>query len=49
MKIIPIINNKLIEDCKIYHMPNNYVADKSSLWATIKFDEAIHPACKLLT
>lgn len=39
--LIPIINNKLIEDCKIYHMPNNYVFNKHTLYATIKFDEAI--------
>ena len=38
--LIPIINNKLIEDCKIYHMPNNYVLDKNTRFATIKFDEA---------
>ena len=39
--LIPIVNNKLIEDCKIYHMPNNYVLDKNTLFATIKFDEAV--------
>jgi hypothetical protein len=39
--LIPMIDNKLIENCKIYHMPNNYVCDKSSPFATIKFDEAI--------
>ena len=39
--LIPIINNKLIEDCKIYHMPNNYVLDKNTCFATIKFNEAI--------
>lgn len=39
--LIPIINNKLIEDCKIYHMPNNYVLNKNTPFATIKFDEAI--------
>jgi hypothetical protein len=39
--LIPIVNNKLIEECKIYHMPNNYVIDKNTLFATIKFDEAI--------
>jgi hypothetical protein len=39
--LIPIINKKLIEDCKIYHMPNNYVIDKTTPFATIKFDEAI--------
>jgi hypothetical protein len=37
--IIPIVNKKLIEDCKIYHMPNNYIGHKD--FATIKFDEAI--------
>ena len=39
--LIPIINNKLIEDCKIYHMPNNYVLDKNTRFATIKFNEAV--------
>ncbi len=38
--IIPIMDNKLIENCKIYHMPNNYV-QKKSVFASIKFDEAI--------
>jgi hypothetical protein len=41
--LIPIIGNKLIEDCKIYHMPNNFVIDNTNLFATIKFDEAIRP------
>jgi hypothetical protein len=40
--LIPIINNKLIEDCKIYHLPNNYVIMKNNLFATIKFDDAIN-------
>ena len=39
--LIPIVNNKLIENCKIYHMPNNYVLDKNTPFATIKFDEAV--------
>jgi hypothetical protein len=39
--LIPIIHNKLIEDCRIYHMPNNYVIAKDNMFATIKFDEAI--------
>jgi hypothetical protein len=39
--LIPIINNKLIECCKIYHMPNNYVLDKNTMFATIQFDKAI--------
>jgi hypothetical protein len=39
--LIPIIDNKLIESCKIYHMPNNYVLNKNIAFGTIKFDEAI--------
>jgi hypothetical protein len=39
--LIPIVNNKLIEDCKIYHMPNNYIMDKRQGFATIKFNDAI--------
>ena len=39
--LIPIVNNKLIEECKIYHMPNNYVRNKNTPYATIKFNEAI--------
>jgi len=40
--LIPIINNKLIEDCKIYHMSNNYVLDNTNDFATIKFDEVLN-------
>jgi len=40
--LIPVNDRKLIEDCKIYHMPNNYVVNKTTPFATIKFDEAIH-------
>lgn len=39
--LIPIINNMLIEDCKIYHMPNSYVKDKSSLFGKIEFNKAL--------
>ena len=39
--LIPIVNDKLIEECKIYHMPNNYVLNKNSSFATIKFNEAV--------
>ena len=39
--LIPIVNNKLIEECKIYHMPNNYVLNKNTPFATIKFNEAV--------
>lgn len=40
--LIPIVNNKLIEECKIYHMPNNYVLNKNVPFAKIKFNEAIN-------
>jgi hypothetical protein len=39
--LIPIINGKLIENCKIYHMPNNYVINKTTAFATVEFDKAI--------
>lgn len=39
--LIPIVNNKLIEECKIYHMPNNYVLNKKTHFSTIKFNEAL--------
>ena len=40
--LIPIINNTLIEDCKIYHMPNNYVNNSDSHFATIEFSNAVN-------
>ena len=40
--IIPMIDNKLIEDCKIYHMPNNYVSDTGNMFATIKFNDCMY-------
>ena len=39
--VIPYMNNKLIDDCKIYHMPNNYATDNNTPFAKIKFDNAI--------
>jgi len=38
--LIPIVDNKLIESCKIYHMSNNYASDKNTP-AKLKFYEAI--------
>ena len=39
--LIPLINNKLNENCKIYHLPNNYVKNfRSGGFASIKFDDA---------
>jgi len=37
--LIPIKNNKLIIECKIYHMQNNYVNDNTTRFAKIKFNE----------
>lgn len=39
--LIPVVDNKLINDCRIYHLPNNYVGDNHASFATIKFVEAI--------
>jgi hypothetical protein len=39
--LIPLVNNKLTDACKIYHMPNNYVNNNKFGFATIKFDEAL--------
>jgi hypothetical protein len=39
--LIPLVNNKLNDACKIYHMPNNYVNNNKFGFATIKFDEAL--------
>jgi hypothetical protein len=39
--LIPIVDNKLIDSCKIYHMPNNYVDNKKTCFAKIKFIDAI--------
>ena len=35
------MDNKLIEECKIYHMPNNYALNPKTPFAKIKFNEAI--------
>jgi hypothetical protein len=39
--LIPLIDNKLCIDCKIYHLPNNYVNDNNTKFATIKFADAL--------
>ena len=39
--VIPMIDNKLTDDCRIYHMPNNYANDDRVPYATIKFNESI--------
>jgi hypothetical protein len=39
--VIPIEQNRLIDDCKIYHMPNNYALDPSSPYGKLEFTKAI--------
>jgi len=39
--VIPIVNNNLIDDCKIYHLSNNYVNDKHSSLAKVEFEKCI--------
>lgn len=38
--LIPLKNRKLDPDCRVYHLPNNYVG-KNAMFATIPFDNAI--------
>jgi len=40
--VIPIIDNKLTDECKIYHMTNNYVACATMNFSTIKFEDALY-------
>lgn len=48
---IPVMNNKLHENCKIYHMPNNYVFNNKVKCGKMKFDECIksRTECKIVT
>jgi hypothetical protein len=39
--LIPLCDDSLHPDCRIYHMPNNYVTDRTSLFATIPFTGAL--------
>lgn len=39
--LIPMKGSKLVEDCRVYHLPNNYVNDEKSHYATIPFEEAM--------
>lgn len=44
--LIPIVKGKLIDECKVYHLPNNYVMNNSTLFATIQFDDALKTPTK---
>lgn len=39
--LIPIVDNTLTNQCKIFHLPNNYVMDKMTPFATVKFRDAV--------
>jgi hypothetical protein len=40
--VFPLVSSKQINpSCKIYHLPNNYVTNPYSLYATIQFDNCI--------
>jgi hypothetical protein len=38
--LIPSMDGRLAPDCRIYHLPNNYVADTNSHFAKIPFTKA---------
>jgi hypothetical protein len=35
--LLELKNNKVIDDCKVYHLPNNYVNEKKTPMATLNF------------
>ena len=37
--LIELENNKIIEDCKVYHLPNNYVNEDETEMGTVKFED----------
>ena len=39
--IIPMISNTIHPDCRVYHMPNNYVTNPNTTHGSIRFDEII--------
>jgi hypothetical protein len=39
--LIPITNNQLVSECRVYHMPNNYVFTNPWGYATVKFNESV--------
>jgi hypothetical protein len=41
--IIPIENEYICNDCKIFHLPNNYVNNYQNTFASIKFEKLLHP------
>jgi hypothetical protein len=43
--LIPISNNKLNEDCRIYHLPNNYVMDKIIPLLQLNLIKLLHFRC----
>jgi hypothetical protein len=48
--VLPLKDNKLLDDCKIYHMPNNYVNRRDGIFKSArltKFSEAVSETYKL--
>jgi hypothetical protein len=39
--VIPIISNTVHPDCRVYHMPNNYVTNPYNVHGTIRFNEIV--------
>lgn len=39
--LIPLVGDKLSEECKIYHLPNNYVNNVNTPFCTIRFEDAV--------
>jgi hypothetical protein len=38
--VIPIKNNQLVNECKVYHLPNNYV-HREGHWICLKFNDVV--------
>jgi len=38
--IIPMKDNQLVNECKVYHLPNNYV-HRENYWICLKFNEVV--------
>lgn len=39
--VIPIHSKTLDPDCRVYHLPNNYVNNPNTFFATLRFDEIV--------
>lgn len=39
--IVPVIDGRVHTDCKVYHIPNNYVVDKNNYFASMHLEKAV--------